>query len=118
MRTLLKARNVSAQGSAKASAPDSVTLQGLTAGKSRLEAARWFFEALVLQTKDFVDLQQVRVQHAGNECCFLLILFGMTTSYKLSCSLSAPTAPQPPGSFLLSRHRELLLGADTRTDHI
>ncbi len=31
----------------------------MTEGKTRLEAARWFFETLVLQTKDFVDLQQV-----------------------------------------------------------
>ena len=29
-----------------------------TAGKVRLDAARWFFEALVLKTKDFVDLDQ------------------------------------------------------------
>ena len=47
------------QGSAKTAAPESVTLQALTEGKTRLEAARWFFETLVLQTKDFVDLQQV-----------------------------------------------------------
>ena len=59
--------DVAAQGSAKAAAPESVTLQGLTAGKSRLEAARWFFETLVLQTKDFVDLQQVRPQRGLSE---------------------------------------------------
>ena len=65
----------SLQGSAKASASDSVTLQGLTAGKSRLEAARWFFEALVLQTKDFVDLQQVRAPLGSRAYYFVFARF-------------------------------------------
>ena len=38
----------------------------MTEGKTRLEAARWFFETLVLQTKDFVDLQQVWHQTKGS----------------------------------------------------
>ena len=66
------------QGSAKAAVPESVTLQAMTAGKSRLEAARWFFEALVLQTKDFVDLQQVRRFRYRN-CQFACV-----SAYRLS----------------------------------
>ena len=47
-----------AQGSAEAPTPGTLRLQQFTAGKTRLDAARWFFEALVLQTKDFVQLEQ------------------------------------------------------------
>lgn len=39
-------------------APESIRLQQFTGGKARLDAARWFFELLVLKTKDFVDLDQ------------------------------------------------------------
>eukprot|EP00191_Tetraselmis_sp_GSL018_P004000 CAMPEP_0177604874 /NCGR_PEP_ID=MMETSP0419_2-20121207/16368_1 /TAXON_ID=582737 /ORGANISM="Tetraselmis sp., Strain GSL018" /LENGTH=557 /DNA_ID=CAMNT_0019098921 /DNA_START=444 /DNA_END=2118 /DNA_ORIENTATION=- len=35
-----------------------VGLNRLLAGKSRLDASRWFFEMLVLKSKDYVDLEQ------------------------------------------------------------
>lgn len=35
-----------------------VSLDSLVAGKSRLEACRWFFESLVLRNKGYVDLEQ------------------------------------------------------------
>ena len=38
--------------------PDSVMLQQFTGGKARLDSARWFFELLVLKSKDFVELEQ------------------------------------------------------------
>jgi len=38
--------------------PRSVSLAALTAGAPRLEAARWFFETLVLRTRGFVDVDQ------------------------------------------------------------
>jgi hypothetical protein len=44
--------------SAAAPAGGSVTLDAVVQGKSRLEACRWFFEALVLKNKRFVDLRQ------------------------------------------------------------
>ena len=34
------------------------SLDGIVAGKSRLDASRWFFEMLVLKTRDYVDLEQ------------------------------------------------------------
>lgn len=36
----------------------SVTLDGIVQGRSRLEACRWFFEALVLKNKGYIDLHQ------------------------------------------------------------
>jgi len=39
-------------------AADPIALDGIVAGKSRLEACRWFFEALVLRNKGYVDLEQ------------------------------------------------------------
>ena len=41
-----------------APAVESVSLDGLVAGRPRLEACRWFFEALVLRNKGYVDLKQ------------------------------------------------------------
>ncbi|KAK9830472.1 hypothetical protein WJX72_011940 [[Myrmecia] bisecta] len=35
-----------------------IGLNGLVQGKTRLDASRWFFEMLVLKTKNFVELQQ------------------------------------------------------------
>lgn len=39
-------------------AVESLALDTLVAGRPRLEACRWFFEALVLRNKGYVDLQQ------------------------------------------------------------
>jgi cohesin complex subunit SCC1 len=36
-----------------------VTLDDLVEGKSRVDACRWFFEVLVLKSRDYVDLEQV-----------------------------------------------------------
>lgn len=41
-------------------APKTIRLQQFTAGKTRLDAARWFFEVMVLKTKDFVELKQAQ----------------------------------------------------------
>ena len=41
-----------------ASAAKAVSLEGVLEGQSRLEACRWFFELLVLQSKDLVRLIQ------------------------------------------------------------
>ena len=41
-----------------AGAAKSVSLKGVLEGQSRLEACRWFFELLVLQSKDLVRLTQ------------------------------------------------------------
>ena len=35
-----------------------MSLGALVAGRSRLEAARWFFEALVLKGRGYVELDQ------------------------------------------------------------
>jgi cohesin complex subunit SCC1 len=47
-------------GSAVKSTPliDSLPLDGFVGGRNRLEACRWFFEALVLRNKSYVDLKQ------------------------------------------------------------
>lgn len=41
-----------------APAVESLSLDGLVQGRPRLEACRWFFEALVLKNKGYVDLRQ------------------------------------------------------------
>ncbi len=35
-----------------------VTLDDLVEGKSRLDACRWFFETLVLKSRDYIELEQ------------------------------------------------------------
>ncbi|KAG7673406.1 hypothetical protein Ndes2526B_g03148 [Nannochloris sp. 'desiccata'] len=47
-------------GSAAKSTPlvESLPLDGFVGGRNRLEACRWFFEALVLRNKSYVDLKQ------------------------------------------------------------
>jgi cohesin complex subunit SCC1 len=45
-------------GAPPSAPPASVSLAALTAGAPRLEAARWFFETLVLKTRGFVDTEQ------------------------------------------------------------
>jgi Conserved region of Rad21 / Rec8 like protein len=47
-------------GSATASTPlvESLPLDGFVGGRNRLEACRWFFEALVLRNKSYIDLKQ------------------------------------------------------------
>ena len=45
---------------ASAEHSESIRLQQFTAGKTRLDAARWFFELLVLKSKDFVELEQTQ----------------------------------------------------------
>ncbi len=47
-----------ARGGAPAGGEAAASLDALVAGRSRLDACRWFFEALVLRTKGFVDLEQ------------------------------------------------------------
>lgn len=39
-------------------APGSIKLNGLVEGRSRRDASLWFFEMLVLQSKDYVKLGQ------------------------------------------------------------
>lgn len=46
------------QSSSPAEEAKEVSLGRLVAGKTRLEACRWFFESLVLRNKGFVDLEQ------------------------------------------------------------
>jgi len=53
-----KRRHPSSSSSALTLGIESLALDSLVAGKSRLEACRWFFEALVLRNKGFVDLEQ------------------------------------------------------------
>ena len=36
----------------------SVSLDGLVDGKTRADACRWFFEVLVLKSRDYVELEQ------------------------------------------------------------
>ena len=36
----------------------SISLDGLVEGKTRADACRWFFEVLVLKSRDFVELEQ------------------------------------------------------------
>lgn len=36
----------------------SVSLDGLVDGKTRADACRWFFEVLVLKSRNYVDLEQ------------------------------------------------------------
>jgi len=36
----------------------SVSLDGLVEGKTKADACRWFFEVLVLKTRDYVELEQ------------------------------------------------------------
>ena len=47
-------------GSASTPTPlvESLPLDGFVGGRNRLEACRWFFEALVLRNKSYVDLKQ------------------------------------------------------------
>jgi hypothetical protein len=47
-------------GSAAVQTPlvESLPLDGFVGGRNRLEACRWFFEALVLRNKSYVDLKQ------------------------------------------------------------
>jgi hypothetical protein len=47
-----------ARGGAPVGGAAAASLDALVAGRSRLDACRWFFEALVLRTKGFVDLEQ------------------------------------------------------------
>ena len=51
-------RRLNGASSGKVPAVESLALDGLVAGRPRLEACRWFFEALVLRNKGFVDLKQ------------------------------------------------------------
>ena len=44
---------------AQAQPQQRASLQALVVGRSRLEASRWFFDALVLQHKGLVALQQL-----------------------------------------------------------
>lgn len=37
---------------------EAITLDSIIAAHSRLDASRWFFEMLVLKTRDYVDLEQ------------------------------------------------------------
>eukprot|EP00873_Tetraselmis_striata_P019210 jgi/Tetstr1/439474/TSEL_027906.t1 len=64
-RAVLKhVRGLSERAKAKAAEagqrarPDIVGFSRLVAGKKRLDASRWFFEMLVLKSKDYLDLEQ------------------------------------------------------------
>lgn len=37
---------------------ETVSLDGIVAGRSRVDASRWFFEMLVLRTRNYVELEQ------------------------------------------------------------
>jgi cohesin complex subunit SCC1 len=45
-------------GGVRSAKADIVGLNRLVAGKKRLDASRWFFEMLVLKSKDYVELEQ------------------------------------------------------------
>ena len=45
-------------GSAAGAAAAPLSLDALVSGRARLDAARWFFELLVLKGRGLVDLQQ------------------------------------------------------------